>query len=83
MALAADTRGVWVAVRDAHALLRLIGLGGRVQRRLAVGGPPVALAPTGGGVAVAVSSAASEHRGGTLRVRSFGSVASLDPGACC
>ena len=83
VALAADDDGVWVAVRGDQSLLRLTGPSARVQRRVAVGGPPVALARTAGGVAVAVSPTASEHRGGTLRVRAFGPVASLDPGACC
>ena len=83
VALAADGDGVWVAVRGDESLLRLTGPSARVQRRVAVGGPPVALERTAGGVAVAVSPTASEHRGGTLRVRAFGPVASLDPGACC
>jgi ABC-type transport system substrate-binding protein/DNA-binding SARP family transcriptional activator/sugar lactone lactonase YvrE len=83
VALAADADGVWVAVRDDQALVRLTGPSARVARRVGVGGRPVALDLLGESVAVAVSAAAGEHRGGTVRVAALLPVPSLDPADCC
>jgi ABC-type transport system substrate-binding protein/DNA-binding SARP family transcriptional activator len=82
-ALLADGKGVWVGVRGTGELLRLEGPAGRVERRRDLPGRPDALARIGGGVAVALSPAPSEHRGGTLRVRTASLVESVDPGDCC
>src|SRR5205823_1482568 len=82
--LAAAGDGIWVGNQHDGTLSRIDPRTNRVDRELALGQRPEAMAPSGIGVLVAAGTSSARHRGGTLRVAASsiqgGSVDPIDYG---
>jgi ABC-type transport system substrate-binding protein/DNA-binding SARP family transcriptional activator len=80
-ALAAVGNGVWVAAGDTPLLALLQASGG--ARTVELPSSPTALATDRAGLIVGVRGLATDHRGGTLVMRTSFPIAQINPNDCC
>jgi DNA-binding SARP family transcriptional activator/ABC-type transport system substrate-binding protein/streptogramin lyase len=79
-ALASSGGSLWVSQPDDAGLTSMDLASGAIGRRIETGSPAVALAASGGGLALVTGASPTAHRGGTLRAVGAKTPDSIDPG---